>query len=464
MKKKVSVVVMAVILAVIMAACSGGGGSASRSASGGGSQSNESMDPIGSGAVQFDPNAKVNNGEPIELEYWFWFGEEFFQSVIDHYAKYRPNVTLTLHNQPWSELWTLLPLALNSGGGPPIFNVHNAQNAVLLPFMEPLSINHSDLQEDFVNTLAHIQNGNIYYIDFGLMTSMIYYNKDHWNEAGFTEADYPKTWDELAEKAQALTQLHGDQMSRSGFNVNSARMLLVVAFNLQQGSTMFRDDDKTKANLDNQYTYQSVQRVMDFYDRYKVSHRDFGIDAGESFGIGQTSMIYNWGWFNGFLIENYPDLDFGVFELPTIDKGTPFAYDRFNGESTPGININASAAEKEVGQDFLRFFLASDEDLVDLNLAFGVFPSKRNIQTHPRILEAPSIGLYQKNIERYIWPGPYPPAFETPINIMMENILYLDMDIQEAIKEAQRQEDVDLPPINFTSRESDYQFYNERAK
>ena len=454
--KSILAAALSILLIVSLVACANNGGGSGSS----GTTTIEHDGPIGSGAVKWDPGVQVNNGDDIELEYWFWFGEEFFQDVIDGYNQYRPNVTITLVNQPWGEMWTLLPLAMNAGGGPPLFNVHNSQNAILAPFIEPLTIPISDLEADFVNVSAHIQEGNILYIDFGLMSSGIFYNKEHWADAGLTSADYPKTWDELAEVAVKLTEYSGDQMIRSGINLNGANVLL-TAINYQSGSRMFRDGGV--ANFDNQYTINSIQRLMDFYDVHEVTHRDFGIDANESFGVGQSSMVYNWGWFFGYMQSTFPDIDFGVFPLPTIDNSTPFAIDRFNGESTPGINKNATDAEKEVGQDFLRYLLASDDHLVDLNLAFGVFPSKRSIQNNAQILAVPHLQVTAETIDRLIWPGPYPAPYDDILGTMWEEVKYLRTPIAEAVSAAQARMDIELAPHEFVSREPQYQFYSEHV-
>jgi len=461
MPKKLIAIITAILLIINLAACGAGGatsGNANKAASGAGSKSEQSG-PIGSGVIQFDPNKKINNGKDIELEYWFWFGEDIFQQVIDNYAKHRPNVKITLANQPWSEMWTKLPLALNSETGPPLFNVHNSQHANLAEYMDPLGISVEDLDTDFINVKAHLDKGNIYYIDFGMMTSAIYYNKDHWEEAGLSETDIPKTWDQLIEIAVKLTKFQDDKMVQSGFNVNGSSVF-ITALNYQQGRLMFRDDKKT-ADFDTPVTQQNFQMIKDLYNTYRVCDRDFGIDSGESFGIGQSSMVYSWGWYNGHLISTYPDLNFGIFEMPTFDGNVPFAIDRTNGESTPGVNKNASKAHKEAAQDFLLYFLASDDDLLSLDLFFDVFPSKRNLASNPKVLEKPALQILAKNITRYIWPGPYPATYDTALNVVLQNIIYNDMPIKEAVAEGQRQMDLELPPIGFVSVESEYAHFSE---
>ena len=58
-----------------------------------------------------------------------------------------------------------------------------------------------ELSADYTAVDAHVIDGEVYYVDYGLMSGVIYYNTDMWEAAGLTEADIPQTWDELREAA-----------------------------------------------------------------------------------------------------------------------------------------------------------------------------------------------------------------------------------------------------------------------
>ncbi|MCQ4928215.1 extracellular solute-binding protein, partial [Veillonella parvula] len=62
-----------------------------------------------------------------------------------------------------------------------------------------------DLEQDFNGVSAHVIDVKVYYIDYGMMTGSVYYNKEMWKEAGLTDDDIPKTWDEMIEVAKKLT-------------------------------------------------------------------------------------------------------------------------------------------------------------------------------------------------------------------------------------------------------------------
>lgn len=405
--------------------------------------------------VQFDPNKLVNNGEPIKLEWWMWDATDIFQQAVDGYEEIYPNVEIEIINQPWEDMWTKLPLALNGEDGPALFNMHNSQHNNLVENMAPYDIPVEDLEADFIGVENHIYDGEVYYIDFGRMTGTIYYNKDHWEEAGLTEEDIPTTWEELAEVGQTLTVKEGDQIQRSGFNTNGQNYLLLMALAYQQGENLFAEDGQTPL-INTEAKQSSVQQILDFYEQYETGHRDFGPDAGESFGQGATSMVYNWGHFNGLLNEQYPDINFGVFELPSYDGETPYAYDRYNGESTLGINQNISEEQMEVAQDFVKYYLTNEELQIDLALNYSVFPAKNTLAENEEILAHPVLSAVADTIEYRIWPGPMPAVVESALETAMQDIVYNNVDIESALQTAEDSMAQDIQGSDFESKENLY--------
>ena len=65
--------------------------------------------------VTYDPNHLVNDGKPVELDWWLWDAPELFGSIAKEYEKIHPNVKINIINNPWDGFWTKLPLALQKG-------------------------------------------------------------------------------------------------------------------------------------------------------------------------------------------------------------------------------------------------------------------------------------------------------------------------------------------------------------
>lgn len=406
--------------------------------------------------IKYDPNVEINGGKDVSIELWEWGSDELFQKLIDGYTAIHPNVTIKLVNNPWEDYWTKLPLALEGKKGPALFNVHNSYHENLINYMQPLNIPIEDLQADFTGVDAHIIDGKVYYIDYGMMTGTMYYNKDMWAAAGLTEADIPKTWEELREVAKKLTIKEGDQFVQAGLNFNGDFSNYLLGLNYQLGDTLFLEDGKTP-NLNSESMKKIMKLLVDLYDVDGVGSKDFGEKAADSFGQGQSAMVLQWGHFYNTLKTTWSDINFGVFELPTFD-GEPYAYNRYNGESTFGINKNAPADQQEVAQDFVKYYLANDEAQIEFNLAMSTFPAKKSLANNEKILANPSLQVLAEHIDRYIWPGPMPETLETSIKKAGQEVFFNGMGIEQALEEAQANVVKDLRNSSFVSVESLYKY------
>lgn len=399
-----------------------------------------------------------------EGEYWSWGskGVDPVYKMIESYTKTYPNVTIKTVNVSWDDYWTKLPLALKGKNGPAIFNIHNSYDALIRPYAADYDIDTKALESDYFTASVHEdENGKVKYIDSVISTGNIYYNKTLWKEAGLTDADIPTTWDEFIPVAQKLTKIDGGKMTQAGFNFNGAAYSAIYqGLNYQKGELLFSADGK-KANYDNKVTKENMQFLKDLYDKYKVGSVDFGNDYTQSFGNGQSAMIYAWGHMGGTLKEKYPDIDYGVFPTPTFSKSTPFAYDRYNGESTPGINKNQSKEQQAVAQDFIKYLLANDDYIREAVSELNSFPAKVTLQKDKDILAKPVLAAIQPRVNRLIWPGSVPSTVESSGTTAFQNVFQNGMSIDKAVKEAQAQMDTDMKGSSFTSMESKYAFFDE---
>lgn len=410
--------------------------------------------------VTYDPNHLVNDGDPIELDWWLWDAPDLFGSIAEEYEKIHPNVTIHIINNPWDGFWTKLPLALQKGeDGPTLFNVHNSYQHLLLNYMEPYDIDIQDLEEDFFTAKSHEIDGKIYYMDFGIMTGAIYYNKDMWAAAGLTEEDIPKTWDEFREVAKKLTIMEDGKMVQAGFNFNGDFENLMQGVPYQYGDTIF-DETGTVPRLTQEGQIETAQMFLDFYEKDHVGDKDFGTDAAQSFGQGQSAMVYRWGHFYGYMETNYPDINYGTFEIPTATED-PFAYDRYNGESTPGINKNATPEQKEVAQDFIRFYLANLEKQKELCMNYSLFPSNNALRDDKDLLKNPAIQAVSEHIDNYIWPGAMPATLGDNLKIACQDMMYNNTPVEEALQNAEDIVKVDLSNQEFVASENLYYRYSE---
>lgn len=453
MRKRVIVAALAAMMAVTGLAGCGGSGTGKEEAK---KNIEVPTEPFGD-TIKYDPSVEINGGKDITVELWEWGSDELFQEIIDGYTAIHPNVTINLVNNPWEDYWTKLPLALDGENGPAIFNIHNSYHENLINYMAPLEIPLEDLQADFTGVDAHVIDGEVYYIDYGMMTGSVYYNKDMWEAAGLTEADIPKTWDEMREVAKKLTIKEGDTIIQAGLNFNDDfHQNYLLGLNYQLGENLFEEDGVTpKVNSD--AMKQVMQMLVDMYEVDGIGSKDFGEKGADSFGQGQSAMVIQWGHYYNTLQTTWSDINFGVFEIPTFD-GNPYAYNRYNGESTFGVNKNAPEDQQAVAQDFIKYFLANDDAQVAFNLAMSIFPAKKSLADNEKILENPSLKVLAENIDHYIWPGPMPATMETSLKKAGQDIFFNGVDIDTALNEAQQNIIKDMKNSDFKSVENLYEY------
>lgn len=453
MRKRVIVAALAAMMAVTGLAGCGGSGTGKEEAK---KNIEVPTEPFGD-TIKYDPSVEINGGKDITVELWEWGSDELFQEIIDGYTAIHPNVTINLVNNPWEDYWTKLPLALDGENGPAIFNIHNSYHENLINYMAPLEIPLEDLQADFTGVDAHVIDGEVYYIDYGMMTGSVYYNKDMWEAAGLTEADIPKTWDEMREVAKKLTIKEGDTIIQAGLNFNDDfHQNYLLGLNYQLGENLFEEDGVTpKVNSD--VMKQVMQMLVDMYEVDGIGSKDFGEKGADSFGQGQSAMVIQWGHYYNTLQTTWSDINFGVFEIPTFD-GNPYAYNRYNGESTFGVNKNAPEDQQAVAQDFIKYFLANDDAQVAFNLAMSIFPAKKSLADNEKILENPSLKVLAEHIDHYIWPGPMPATMETSLKKAGQDIFFNGVDIDTALNEAQQNIIKDMKNSDFKSVENLYEY------
>lgn len=453
MRKRVIAAALAAMMAVTGLAGCGGSGTGKKEAK---KNIEVPTEPFGD-TIKYDPSVEINGGKDITVELWEWGSDELFQEIIDGYTAIHPNVTINLVNNPWEDYWTKLPLALDGENGPAIFNIHNSYHENLINYMAPLEIPLEDLQADFTGVDAHVIDGEVYYIDYGMMTGSVYYNKDMWEAAGLTEADIPKTWDEMREVAKKLTIKEGDTIIQAGLNFNDDfHQNYLLGLNYQLGENLFEEDGVTpKVNSD--AMKQVMQMLVDMYEVDGIGSKDFGEKGADSFGQGQSAMVIQWGHYYNTLQTTWSDINFGVFEIPTFD-GNPYAYNRYNGESTFGVNKNAPEDQQAVAQDFIKYFLANDDAQVAFNLAMSTFPAKKSLADNEKILENPSLKVLAEHIDHYIWPGPMPATMETSLKKAGQDIFFNGVDIDTALNEAQQNIIKDMKNSDFKSVENLYEY------
>jgi multiple sugar transport system substrate-binding protein len=452
---------MALVSAAGMVFAAGGG----QQGAGGGAVTAPAATGVIGDNLKYDLATPVNGGRNITIE--FWSQNELLrvhEKLAAEYSRIHPNVKINISPMSSTDLFQKLPIALQTGTGPDIFHMHNAQDGLLGPYLAPYPediLPLAALRADFDQVDAHLQNGKLYYIDMGVMTSGIFYNKKMWRDAGLTDADIPTSWDQLIQAAKKLTVYdQSGNITREGFSINSNEQYIFEALALQSGRFLF--DANSKPVVNNDVWKQNLKFVQDFFTVHKTSSIQFP-NGHEALVNEQGAMAYIWGWAGSWLI-NYPNLEWGFFNLPSKDGRPAPAYDRNNGESTFSVGNTARKEAQAVGFDILKYFLCKDDLLVEMDMLLNIVPTKKSLKGNPTILGNVVLGTQSKIIDRTIWPGAVPdPYFSTINTYAVQAVLINGASIDAALAETQAMEERDFVQAfpDFKSAERQYAHANE---
>lgn len=432
MKKLISTFLALALAASALAGCGttpapSAASPGSAPASAGTSTPAEALDIIGTGAVTYDPNVPVNNGEDITISFWYDDpGPEGYQRwarAIEDYQKIHPNVTFDVNKSlGWGDYWAKLPVAVANGTGPDLMHFHLNWYTDFVPNLaEPYPDDLAEaLKKDFTGIEPMMYDGKVYTIPVGDSTGVMFYNKELWAEAGLTEADIPTTWDELRAVAKRLTKFDGDKIVVNGLDIADGYFLL--ALNYQKGYNVFAEDGK-HSQMNNPGALEAAKMLQGFITEDKIFAPGSGA-AQERFGNQQSAMMYNWTWAGGWLEGNVGDtFEWGVFPTPTFEGSQ--VVDRNNPEVSAVVNAKSSEENKAVAMDFLRFYFASDEYLVELGNKTYTFPTKLTCQQDPSIQANQVVSCIGTYIDKTVWTGIWHSGVDPAVAQILGDELFL---------------------------------------
>lgn len=193
-------------------------------------------------------------------------------------------------------------------------------------------------------------NGKVWGIPFQRSTPILYYNKDHFKEAGLDPERPPQTWDELKEYARILTKRDAQgNVVRWGFADITEDTWTIQAWILQacgvycneEGTEAYFDTPETREAFSFVYDLANVEKVMPRFRSYSTAAQDFV--------AGYVSMMINSTGSLRFVAQS-ANFDFGVAFLP---KG------KCQGVPTGGGNLyifkNIPEANKKAAWEFIKW-------------------------------------------------------------------------------------------------------------
>jgi multiple sugar transport system substrate-binding protein len=317
-KKGFTILSVMLALMLVIAGCGGKSNDSSSSGSNSSPQSGSSGDSGDSGSKPAETVEITLNGWGASPE-----EEQLLQQTLDEFMKKYPNIKVK-YEVISEQYMDVIKTRLIGGQAGDVFYLDSSEAEALFAqnVLEPLNgyitdeFDIADIEEPLLNAFKG-EDGNYYGFPKDMSTLVLFYNKKHFEEAGLSGP--PTTWEELREYSKILTK---DGRYGLGVAPELARqMFMIKAF----GGEVI--DAEGKAAFATPEGLQGLQLVIDQHliDKTSVQPTEVGAGwGGEMFGQEKVSMVLEGNWAIPYLDNNFPDLEYGTAEVPSVNgkKGT----------------------------------------------------------------------------------------------------------------------------------------------
>jgi sn-glycerol 3-phosphate transport system substrate-binding protein len=222
--------------------------------------------------------------------------------------------------------------------------------------------------------------GELYSVPFHNSTPLLYYNVQHFKEAGLDPTKPPRTWAELADAARKLTKRDGDKVERYGFTMPAGYDYLgwlMEALTLSNGGRYFNEEYGGEVYYDTATMLGAARFLEDLIFKHKVMAQGVTEAGGVStaFFAGKASMMLLSTGSLSFIRENMKMAYDVAFVPRNVRNAVPIggaSLVMFNGQSEDS---------KKAGWKFIKW-LSSTDTLGGWSRFTGYFaPRKSSYET-----------------------------------------------------------------------------------
>lgn len=331
---------------------------------------------------------------------------------IAAFEEANPDISVDVNLVP--DYDTTLQTTFASGDPPDVFYIDSSRLADLVE-AGVVDIGGDKIQnaEGFYESLVNVFTYNDEFVcppkDFSTLT--LQYNKDMFDAAGLEYPTDDWTWDDLRAAAEALTGTNeaGQQVLGLVINPELARWL---PFLYQAGGSVL-SEDWTEVTLDS----DEAREAFDFYAGMAqdgIAGTASAVDAGwagEAFGLGRAAMTMEGNWVITALIEQFPDINWGVAQLPAHPDG---------GEATMAFTVcygvAADSDNQEAAWTLANFLTGEEGGQLVAEAGFGPMPPRTALADTWLQARGEEIGQAFLDAAEVAYPWSFPVGFGDAID------------------------------------------------
>ena len=377
--KKSLLAMLLVALAVFAAACGNSGNSGN---------AGSSTAPGASGTQQ----GGSAGGEPVELKFMTWGNQQhldMYETLLAKFKETHPNITVTLESVPFADYQQKVSVL---AAGRELPDLAWISERMVPQFMaNDILADISDIKDDaefalndFIPSTLELfsSEGGLYGLPFSTPPSVIFYNKDLFEQAGLPTpnelaASGEWTWEKFTETAKALTSGTGaDKTYGATFFRDWKTWIMLPSYSWSNGSDIF-NDDMTSFTWNDQYgveTFEMLNRMM-FVDG---SHPKAGEQI--SFETGKLGMYFD-GYSYMSKAREIKDFKWSIAPFPSGSMGSA----PMMGQA--GYVVFEQTKHPEEAKELLKF-LASQEGVQATSTYF--VPPRQSVLNSDAFLNQPN--------------------------------------------------------------------------
>lgn len=313
--------------------------------------------------------------------------------VIEAFEAAYPHIKVETQHAPWSSYFDRIQTQMAAGTAPDVMFLNNipsyAARGALLALDDLIARDNFDIEPYYAELLRIFSyDGKIYGFPRDNDTTVLYYNKDLFDDAGVAYPDETWTWDEFLEAAKALTVRDArGRVVQYGVVLESNKYF---NFLHQNGADMFDDPlNPTRFTLDDPKAIEALQFMADLINEHQVAPSFAQMlqlgSSTELFQTGRVAMAMT----NAARIPTFQQAPFewGVAPLPAGRAGI-----RANTMGGAGYVISANTKHPEEAWTFLKFLAGEEGQAIFAKTGVAV-PAYRSEKTRQAFVNALPDGL-----------------------------------------------------------------------
>ena len=309
---------------------------------------------------------KESKEEGVVLKYMFWtpIYETYISKAIDQFEAKNPGIKVEYETLAFDPYWQKVQNLYAAGNPPDAFDMSIAftwdfaDRGSVLPLDEYIE----DQMDKYYKKVIDMErypdiNGKVYAMPYQWVASMLFYNKDIFDEAG---VDYPnKEWTyeqmiDVSKKLAADTNNDG-KMDRYGFFSNAAHTLLDSMIKAYGGKVL--SSDYKTCHIDEPVAIEVMQKLVDMIHKDKSAPVAASYDAllasgGEMFRSGKIGMTGD----GTYMTESFKETNFD-WDATMVPKG-PVKRSIYGGPD--GISIAKETKYPDEAWKFVAFMTGAN--------------------------------------------------------------------------------------------------------